>query len=62
MRGTLNHVEETQPSVHILSLYECNTGITIKQYVYNDNESEISAVEQLLRYNKDNKYRRITYE
>jgi predicted transposase YbfD/YdcC len=51
LRGTLNHVEETQPSVRILSLYECDNGVTVKQYVYKNNESETSAVEQLLRSN-----------
>lgn len=51
LRGTLHHAQETQPSVHILTLYDCDTGITIGQYVYKNNESEISAADQLLRSN-----------
>ena len=51
LRGTLNHADEHQPSVHILTLYDCDTGITIAQYTYKNNESEISAANKLLRSN-----------
>lgn len=49
MRGTLDHAEETMPSVHILTLYDCNTCITIQQYVYKDNESEIGTANEILQ-------------
>jgi hypothetical protein len=31
MRGTLKHAEENQPSVHLLALYEPETGIVIAE-------------------------------
>src|SRR5947209_1677202 len=49
MRGTLKHAKETMPSVHILTLYECENGITITQYVYKESESEIAAANKVLR-------------
>ena len=49
LRGTLNHAEETMPSVHILTLYDCDTGITIQQYVYKNNKSEIAAADEVLQ-------------
>ena len=49
LRGTLNHAQETMPSVHILTLYDCNTGITIQHYVYKNDESEIAAADELLQ-------------
>jgi len=49
LRGTLKHAEETMPSVHILTLYDCHTGITIQQYVYKNDESEIAASKQVLQ-------------
>ena len=51
LRGTLNHADDNQPSVHILTLYDCDTGITVAQCTYKNNESEISAANQLLRSN-----------
>lgn len=51
LRGTLKHTEETMPSVHILTLYDCITGITHEQYVYKNDESELSAVNELLLLN-----------
>src|SRR5437588_195590 len=49
LHGTLKHAEETMPSVHILTLYDCDTGITIQQYVYKNNESEIAAADEVLQ-------------
>jgi predicted transposase YbfD/YdcC len=49
LRGTLKHAKETMPSVHILTLYDCHTGITIQQYVYKDDESEIAAAKEVLQ-------------
>jgi predicted transposase YbfD/YdcC len=49
LRGTLNHAEETMPSVHILTLYDCDAGITIQQYIYKNNKSEIAAADEILQ-------------
>lgn len=49
LRGTLDHANEAMPSVHILTLYDCDTGITNQQYVYKDNESEIAAAKDVLQ-------------
>ena len=48
LRGTLKHAAETMPSVHILTLYDCHTGITTAQYVYKNEESELSAANRVL--------------
>ncbi len=31
LRGTLHHTKEEQPSVHLLALYECESGIVLAQ-------------------------------
>src|SRR5882762_269497 len=49
LRGTLDHAERTMPSVHILTLYDCDTGITIQQYIYKNNGSEIAAANEVLQ-------------
>jgi predicted transposase YbfD/YdcC len=49
LRGTLDHAKEVMPSVHILTLYDCQTGITIQQYVYKNDESEIAAAKEVLQ-------------
>jgi predicted transposase YbfD/YdcC len=49
LRGTLDHAEKTMPSVHILTLYDCDTGITIQQYMYKNNESEIGTANDILQ-------------
>jgi predicted transposase YbfD/YdcC len=49
LRGTLDHANDAMPSVHILTLYNCSTGITIQQYVYKDDESEIAAAKEVLQ-------------
>lgn len=43
LRGTLGHEKEEQPLVHLLSLYECESGIVIAQEVIQSKENEISA-------------------
>ncbi len=50
MRGTLSHSQAatTQPSVHLLSLYEVSTGIVLAQRAVQTKENEISAVPHLL--------------
>lgn len=49
LRGTLKHAKETMPSVRILTLYDCDTGITFQQYVYKNNKSEIAAADEVLQ-------------
>jgi predicted transposase YbfD/YdcC len=49
LRGTLDHAKEVMPSVHILYLYDCSTGITTQHYVYKNDESEISAAKEVLK-------------
>jgi predicted transposase YbfD/YdcC len=41
--GTLGHTSEGQPSVHLLSLYECQSGIVLTQRAVKSKENEISA-------------------
>jgi predicted transposase YbfD/YdcC len=43
LRGTLGHTSENQPSVHLLSLYECECGIVIAQEAVASKENEITA-------------------
>jgi len=48
MRGTLGHAKEGQPPVHLLSLYECESGIVIAQEAVKSKENEITAATALL--------------
>src|SRR5256885_1013656 len=48
MRGTLGHESATQPSVHVLSVYEVRTGLVLAQRSVAEKENEISAVKDLL--------------
>lgn len=48
MRGTLGHASQDQPSVHLLSLYECDSGLVIAQEAVKSKENEISAAGALL--------------
>lgn len=48
MRGTLNHEQENQPSVHLLALYEPKSGIVIAQETVEKKENEITAAKRLL--------------
>jgi len=47
MRGTLGHAKEGQPPVHLLSLYECESGIVIAQEAVKSKENEITAATAL---------------
>ena len=48
LRGTRGHAKEEQPSVHLLSLYECESGIVIAQEAVKSKENEITAAAALL--------------
>ena len=48
MRGTLGHEPESQPSVHVLSVYEVRTGLVLAQRSVAEKENEITAVKDLL--------------
>jgi hypothetical protein len=48
MRGTLGHESATQPSVHVLSVYEVRTGLLLAQRSVAEKENEITAVKELL--------------
>src|SRR5947209_17294513 len=43
LRGTLGHAKEEQPAVHLLSLYECESGMVIAQEAVKSKENEITA-------------------
>src|SRR5256714_7709959 len=43
MRGTLGHESATQPSVHVLSVYEVRTGLVLAQRSVAEKENEITA-------------------
>ncbi|GCF11194.1 ISAs1 family transposase [Dictyobacter arantiisoli] len=43
LRGTLGHAKESQPPVHLLSLYECESGIVLAQKAVRSKENEIVA-------------------
>jgi predicted transposase YbfD/YdcC len=43
LRGTLGHAKEEQPAVHLLSLYECESGIVLTQEAVKSKENEITA-------------------
>ncbi len=48
LRGTLKHDRDDQPSVHLLSFYECESGIVLDQFVVNKNNNEESACRAIL--------------
>jgi predicted transposase YbfD/YdcC len=48
LRGTLRHESAGQPSVHLLSLYECHSGIVLTQRAVRSKENEISAAAALI--------------
>jgi predicted transposase YbfD/YdcC len=48
MRGTLNHEKDDQPSVHLLALYEVESGIVIAQETVKSKENEITAAKKFL--------------
>ena len=48
LRGTLKHHSQGQPSVHLLSFYDCQSGIVLAQRALASKENEISAAAALL--------------
>lgn len=48
LRGTLKHESESQPPVHLLSFYECQSGIVLTHRAVKSKENEISAAAALL--------------
>lgn len=48
LRGTLGHAKEEQPPVHLLALYEWESGIVLAQEAVKSKENEISAAAALL--------------
>ena len=48
LRGTLGHEYEGQPSLHLLCLYECESGIVLTQRAVQSKENEISAAAALV--------------
>ncbi|MFL5702122.1 MAG: ISAs1 family transposase [Ktedonobacteraceae bacterium] len=48
VRGTLGHESAGQPSVHLFSLYECQSGIVLTQRAVQSKENEISAAAALV--------------
>lgn len=48
LRGTLGHGSEGQPPVHLLSLYECHSGIVLSHRAVQSKENEISAAAALV--------------
>jgi len=48
MRGTLKHERDDQPPVHLLSLYECESGVLLGQITVREKENEITAAPTLL--------------
>jgi len=48
MRGTLGHESAGQPSVHVLSVYEVQSGLVLAQRNVREKENEISAGKDLL--------------
>lgn len=48
MRGTLGHQASNQPGVHLLSVYEVQTGLVLAQRSVREKENEITAVKDFL--------------
>jgi predicted transposase YbfD/YdcC len=48
LRGTFKHERDDQPPVHLLSLYECESGILLGQVTVTRKENEITAAPTLL--------------
>jgi DDE_Tnp_1-associated len=48
LRGTLKHGRDDQPPVHLLSWYECESGIVLDQFVLNPKNNEESACQAIL--------------
>lgn len=48
MRGTLKHGRDDQPPVHLLSFYECESGIVLDQFLVDKKRNEESACKAIL--------------
>jgi predicted transposase YbfD/YdcC len=48
MRGTLKHGRSDQPPVHLLSFYECESGIVLDQFLVDKKKNEESACKAIL--------------
>jgi predicted transposase YbfD/YdcC len=48
LRGTLKHARDDQPPVHLLSFYECESGIVLDQFVVSRKNNEESACQAIL--------------
>lgn len=48
MRGTLKHEREDQPPVHLLSFYECESGIVLDQFLVDGKKNEESMCRAIL--------------
>jgi len=48
LRGTLKHGREDQPPVHLLSFYECESGIVLDQFAVKSKNNEESACKAIL--------------
>ena len=50
LRGTLKHGREDQPPVHLLSFYECESGMVLDQFVVQSKNNEESACLAILHH------------
>lgn len=48
LRGTLKHGRDDQPAVHLLSFYECESGIVLDQFLVSRKNNEQSACQAIL--------------
>jgi predicted transposase YbfD/YdcC len=48
LRGTLKHGQEDQPPVHLLSFYECESGIVLDQFLVDTKKNEESVGKSIL--------------
>jgi predicted transposase YbfD/YdcC len=48
LRGTLKHERDDQPPVHLLSFYECESGIVLDQFLVDKKRNEESACKAIL--------------
>jgi len=48
MRGTLKHGRDDQPPVHLLTFYECESGIVLDQFSVGKKENEYSICKSIL--------------
>jgi len=48
LRGTLKHGRDDQPSVHLLSFYECESGVVLDQFLVDKKKNEESTCKAIL--------------